>query len=90
MARSTASMMPAGSRIPDYIRLGVIMKFFPAEKVREILKETRRASIREGIRRRTESCTTSSLWRCTCVRHIAKFCAVFWKACSSCWTLPPP
>ncbi len=46
MARSVASL-PAGSRITDYISLGVIAKFFPAEKVREILKETRRASLRE-------------------------------------------
>jgi hypothetical protein len=46
MARSVASL-PAGSRITDYIGLGVIAKFFPAEKVREILKETQRASIRE-------------------------------------------
>ncbi len=46
MARTVASL-PAGSRITDYISLGVIAKFFPAEKVREILKETQRASIRE-------------------------------------------
>jgi len=39
--------LPAGSRITDNISLGVIAKFFPAEKVREILKETTRASIRE-------------------------------------------
>ena len=46
MARTVASL-PAGSRITDYISLGVIAKFFPAEKVREILNETKRASIRE-------------------------------------------
>ncbi len=46
MARSVASL-PAGSRITDYISLGVIAKFFPAEKVREILRETQRTSIRE-------------------------------------------
>ena len=46
MARTVASL-PAGSRITDYISLGVIAKFFPAEKVREILAETERASIRE-------------------------------------------
>jgi len=46
MARAIASL-PAGSRITDYISLGVIAKFFPAEKVHEILKETNRASIRE-------------------------------------------
>jgi Insertion element 4 transposase N-terminal/Transposase DDE domain len=46
MARTVASL-PAGSRITDYISLGVITKFFPADKVRDILNETKRASIRE-------------------------------------------
>ncbi|MBZ2176389.1 MAG: transposase domain-containing protein, partial [Acidobacteria bacterium] len=46
MARTIASL-PAGSRITDYISLGVIAKFFPAGKVHEILQETNRASIRE-------------------------------------------
>jgi hypothetical protein len=46
MARSVASL-PAGSRITDYISLGVIAKFFPLEKVREVLAETGRASVRE-------------------------------------------
>jgi len=46
MARTVASL-PAGSRITDYISLGVIAKFFPIEKVREVLTETNRASTRE-------------------------------------------
>jgi hypothetical protein len=46
MARTVAKL-PAGSRITDYISLGVIAKFFPAEKIHEILKQTNRASIRE-------------------------------------------
>lgn len=46
MARTVASL-PAGSRITDYISLGVIAKFFPLERVRAVLAETRRASIRE-------------------------------------------
>jgi hypothetical protein len=46
MARTVASL-PTGSRITDYISLGVIAKFFPVEKVREALKQTNRASIRE-------------------------------------------
>jgi hypothetical protein len=37
----------AGSRITDYISLGVIAKFFPAQRVREALEQTHRASIRE-------------------------------------------
>lgn len=46
MARTLAEL-PAGSRITDYISLGVIAKFFPAEKIHEVLEETKRASIRE-------------------------------------------
>ena len=46
MARTVATL-PAGSRITDYISLGVIAKFFPVEKVRQVLTETERASVRE-------------------------------------------
>ena len=46
MARTVATL-PAGSRITDYMSLGVVTRFFPAEKIRESLKGTRRASIRE-------------------------------------------
>lgn len=46
MARTVASL-PAGSRITDYISLGVIAKFFPLDKVHEVLAVTKRASLRE-------------------------------------------
>lgn len=46
MARTQATL-PAGSRITDYISLGVIARFFPLEKIREILEQTKRASVRE-------------------------------------------
>ena len=46
MARAVASL-PAGSRITDYISLGVIAKYFPVEKVREALAQTKRTSVRE-------------------------------------------
>ena len=46
MARTVASL-PAGSRITDYISLGVIAKFFPMDKVRAVLNRTGRASVRE-------------------------------------------
>ena len=46
MARTVASL-PAGSRITDYISLGVIARFFPLEKVRDALRQTDRVSIRE-------------------------------------------
>lgn len=37
----------AGSRIGDYISLGVITKNFPLRKVRAVLKVTNKTSIRE-------------------------------------------
>jgi len=46
MARTLASL-PAGTRITDYISLGVIAKFFPREKVHAVLEQTGRASVRE-------------------------------------------
>ena len=46
MVRTVASL-PAGSRITDYISLGVVTKFFPREKVSAVLEVTGRASIRE-------------------------------------------
>ena len=46
MARTLAAL-PAGSRITDYMSLGVVTRLFPAGKVREALKETGRASVRE-------------------------------------------
>ena len=46
MARTVAAL-PAGSRITDYISLGVVARFFPVEKVRAVLKETGRASVRQ-------------------------------------------
>jgi hypothetical protein len=46
MARTIASL-PTGSRITDYISLGVIAKYFPIEKVHAVLEQTGRASVRE-------------------------------------------
>jgi Insertion element 4 transposase N-terminal/Transposase DDE domain len=46
MARTLAEL-PAGSRITDYISLGVIAKFFPAGKIHEVLEQTERTSVRE-------------------------------------------
>jgi hypothetical protein len=46
MARTLATL-PAGSRITDYLSLGVIAKYFPADKVHSILQPTKRASLRQ-------------------------------------------
>ena len=46
MARTLAEL-PAGSRITDYISLGVMARFFPVQKIHEVLEETKRASVRE-------------------------------------------
>jgi hypothetical protein len=46
MARTIAEL-PSGSRITDYISLGVIAKYFPANKVNAILSDSGRTSIRQ-------------------------------------------
>jgi hypothetical protein len=46
MSRTLATL-PAGSRITDYISLGVIARFFPLKKIREVLQQTNSASKRE-------------------------------------------
>jgi hypothetical protein len=46
MSRTVASL-PAGSRITDYISLGVVAKAFPLEKIRASLTATRKESVRE-------------------------------------------
>jgi hypothetical protein len=46
MARTVAAL-PAGSRITDYITLGVISKTFPVSRVRAVLAATKKTSIRE-------------------------------------------
>jgi hypothetical protein len=46
MARTVASL-PAGSRITDYISLGVVARCYPRAKVNEILRQTGRTSVRE-------------------------------------------
>ena len=46
MARA-AARLPAGSRITDFISLGVIAKTFPIDKVHEVLAATGKASVRQ-------------------------------------------
>ena len=46
MARTLAAL-PEGSRITDYISLGVITKTFPLKRVRAVLAATGKASVRE-------------------------------------------
>ena len=46
MARTIAAL-PKGSRITDYISLGVIAKTFPLDKIRAVLVATGTASVRE-------------------------------------------
>jgi transposase IS4-like protein/DDE family transposase len=43
----TVATLPAGSRITDYISLGVIAKYFPADRVEAVLQQTRRSSVRQ-------------------------------------------
>ena len=46
MGRS-AARLSSGSRVSDYVSLGVVAKAFPAERVRQILYETGKESARE-------------------------------------------
>jgi hypothetical protein len=46
MSRTVAAL-PAGSRITDYISLGVVAKTFPLDKVRGALVATRKESVRQ-------------------------------------------
>src|SRR5450631_438201 len=46
MSRTVASL-PAGSRITDYISLGVVAKTFPLEKIRASLAATGKQSVRQ-------------------------------------------
>ncbi len=46
MAR-TVSELPKGSRITDYISLGVITKIFPMQTIKRILEETGKQSVRQ-------------------------------------------
>jgi len=46
MSRS-AARLSSGSRVSDYVSLGVVAKAFPAEKVRQILRQTGTESVRE-------------------------------------------
>lgn len=46
MARGVPTL-PGGSRITDSISLGLIAKFFPVEKVRQVLTDTERANFRD-------------------------------------------
>ena len=46
MARTVAAL-PAGSRITDYISLGVVAKAFPSDKVRAVLAGAGKQSVRQ-------------------------------------------
>ena len=46
MAR-TVALLPAGSRITDYISLGVLAKAFPLTAIESVLAKTKKASIRQ-------------------------------------------
>jgi|HubBroStandDraft_6_1064221.scaffolds.fasta_scaffold233373_1 hypothetical protein len=46
MSRTVASL-PAGSRITDYISLGVVTKAFPPDKIRAALAATQKESVRQ-------------------------------------------
>ena len=55
----TVAELPSGSRITDYISLGVLAKTFPSGKVQEILKGSGKS---QGIRERDmPACESSTM-----------------------------
>ena len=46
MSRTVATL-PVGSRITDYISLGVVAKTFPLDKIHAALAATKRESVRQ-------------------------------------------
>ena len=64
MARA-AARLPAGSRITDFISLGVIAKTFPIDKVHEVLAATGKAASASVICPLMWRSTTSSRLRCS-------------------------
>ena len=89
MARTVASL-PAGSRITDYISLGVVAKFFPREKVVAVLEQTGRASVRERDLPAPVVVYYVIALALNCVPPIARCCAACWRGCSGCWIRQPP
>lgn len=88
MARTLAEL-PASSRITDYISLGVIAKFFPVEKIHDVLAQTNRASVRERdlpAHVVVYYVIALALYMRSSYR---RYCVACWKACSGCSTLPP-
>ena len=85
MAR-TVACLPTGSRITDYISLGVIAKFFPREEVHAVLEQTGRVSVRE----RDLPAHVVVYYVIALALYmrllIARSCAVYWRVCSGCWT----
>ena len=81
MARS-AARLPAGSRITDYVSLGVVAKTFPINTVRAIVSAMGRGSIRERDlpAHVVMYYITSSPWHFTCSPPRVKCCDVCWKA----------
>ena len=88
MARRVAAL-PAGSRITDYISLGVIAKYFPVEKVRGALAKTGRASVRERDLPAHVVVYYVIALAYICGPPIAKCCAVCSKVCNGCWIRLP-
>jgi len=78
MARTVAEL-PSGTRITDYISLGVLTKTFPMATIEPILQETGRTGVRQRICRHTWLCTMLSLLHCTCSPRAARFCVASWR-----------
>ena len=84
MARTIAEL-PKGTRITDYISLGVLTKTFPLSQVKAVLAAQGRASQRQRELPAHVVVYYVIAWRCSCKFPIARCCAVCWKAWRGCW-----
>jgi hypothetical protein len=86
MARTVASL-PAGSRITNYISLGVVAKFFPREKVDAVVKQTERTSVRKRelpAHVVVYYVVASALYMRSSYREVLRSC---WTESNGCWNL---
>ena len=87
MARTVAEL-PSGSRITDYVSLGVITKTFPSAKIVTILEATAKSSVRQRdlpAQVVVYYVIALALYMQSSYR---RFCAVCWKGFSGCAILP--
>jgi len=83
MARTLAEL-PKGSRITDYVSLGVLAKTFPSEKVKSVLASTGKESIRQRDLPAHVVVYYVIALACTCSPRIGRCCGACWRGFNGC------